>query len=460
MKLRAAVLGVALAFAAEAASAGIFAKPNTVAPRATKAAVDAEAQHQVDYMLDMRLAEVARVDAIADKLLRANADLCPDTRAKLGFSAIAVGDLKGPLGDAAVRRWGASEQLQVISVTPEGAARAAGLQIGDRLESLNGSPVETGGKALANWTRQLAGVLESDPASVRLTVRRAGELRAIEIAPLRACAYDVVLDTEAKEINAYADGKRIVVTRPMYRLASSDPELALVIAHELAHDAKRHISAQRRNATVGMLGGAAVDILIAATTGVNTQGAFTKAGGQVGASAYSPEFESEADYVGLYFMARAGFPIEGAENFWRKMGAEHPESIFLRGSHPPTSERYLAIAAAREEISAKIAAMASLTPNDGSVKTAPAQSLAKMGAASKPSPTAAPPTRADSGLGVAQAAITAPPSEAADKAPASYRAPSVAPAPLAIRPPSAASAQSPSDEPMRNRNGEIVIPRR
>jgi len=138
---------------------------------------------------------------------------------------------------------------------------------------------------------------------------------------------------------------------------STDDELALVIGHELAHNSMRHIDAKRLNA----MGGLFLDILFAVLTGVDSGGAFSQAGAQ----AYSQEFESEADYVGLYFVERAGYEIKDAAYFWRRMGVKHPSSIAKNhaASHPSTPERFVSIEDTVNEINQKINVGTELMPN-------------------------------------------------------------------------------------------------
>ncbi len=83
-----------------------------------------------------------------------------------------------------------------------------------------------------------------------------------------------------------------------------------------------------------------------------------------GAAAYSQDFEAEADYVGLYYLARAGFPTEGAADFWRRMAVEYPASIKSShsASHPATAERFLALEQVSREIERKEATGVALTP--------------------------------------------------------------------------------------------------
>lgn len=84
---------------------------------------------------------------------------------------------------------------------------------------------------------------------------------------------------------------------------------------------------------------------------------------KVGAASCSVEFEEEADYVGMYYMERAGYDSDGVADFWRRMAIEHPASIEHRQSHPTTPERFLAIEKTAAEIDTKRAAGAALLPN-------------------------------------------------------------------------------------------------
>src|SRR4051812_20365293 len=84
--------------------------------------------------------------------------------------------------------------------------------------------------------------------------------------------------------------------------------------------------------------------------GGDTKGAFTKAGVQLGNAHAAPAFEAEADYVSMYYMARAGYSTAGVEDFWRKMAVEAPGAIFIKSDHPTTPDRFLGIAATEKEI--------------------------------------------------------------------------------------------------------------
>jgi len=113
-----------------------------------------------------------------------------------------------------------------------------------------------------------------------------------------------------------------------------------------------HIDAKKTNAGLGMAIGLLLDVG-AAVAGVNTQGGFTDAGGKLGAQAFSVDFENEADYVGLYFMANANYKIDNVAVFWRRMAQENPSAISLSSTHPSTSERFVSIEKTIAEIKQK-----------------------------------------------------------------------------------------------------------
>jgi Zn-dependent protease with chaperone function len=179
---------------------------------------------------------------------------------------------------------------------------------------------------------------------------------------LRACAFPLVIDEKDKEINAYTDGNKIVISRKMLNFVHNDNELALVIGHELAHAALNHVGKTTQNVVLGQIGGIAIDQILA-SQGLNTGGQFASLGSGIAQSRYSVAFEQEADYVGMYFMERAGFNIEGVANFWRRMAANDSRTITQRTSHPTSPERFIAIERTQKEIAAKKKAGERLVPN-------------------------------------------------------------------------------------------------
>lgn len=180
--------------------------------------------------------------------------------------------------------------------------------------------------------------------------------------PPQNCQFQVILDPSERGLNAHADGQNVTIYPAMIDFAQNDNHLAFVIAHEFAHNIMRHVQAQQKNVTVGTLFGAMADIA-AGAAGANTQGMFSKVGQQQGIMRYSSDFENEADYVGLYILARAGFAIEQAPDFWRIMSQASPDSIYISQSHPTNPARTIAMGKTVTEIRAKQRGGQRLVPN-------------------------------------------------------------------------------------------------
>ncbi|GMR05465.1 MAG: hypothetical protein BMS9Abin25_0040 [Gammaproteobacteria bacterium] len=318
--------------------------------------VDAETLKQLEIRLATDLREHDRVMAVAYPLLKSAVPICDDDAIpSIGLTPSNLYTLSKDVRQVAVRLYDIDDQLQVMIVHPGSPADKAGLMRGDKLLSLNEQPVITGEDAAKKWYEQLKKVLEVSN-SLTLTISRNGEQSQLTLNAEKVCGYSVA-ETYSDTVNAFADGKNIVLSAGMLRFAQNDNELALVISHEIAHNAMDHMEAKRSNYTSGTL----LDIA-AALAGVNTGGAF----GRIAAGVYSKGFESEADYVGLYIMALADVPIEDAPKFWRRMAATHPESAGKGGflaSHPATSERFVALENTIEEIHQKQASGVLLTPN-------------------------------------------------------------------------------------------------
>ena len=181
---------------------------------------------------------------------------------------------------------------------------------------------------------------------MELVVDRGGRIVRLELEPEPACGAELVV-APIHDINAFADGERVIVTRGLLRFAGEDAELAQVIAHEVAHNALDHMGEAKIGAGVGFV----LDLVFMGATGADSGGLFQS----LGAGIASTGNEAEADYVGLYLMARAGYPVQGAAELWRRLAVESPDSIDSRfmASHPSTPERFLSIDQASQEIELK-----------------------------------------------------------------------------------------------------------
>lgn len=359
--MRGARFGILAAFAL----AGCV-TPTASVPTITASAAKAEAGVQREYIVQDRFQQAVRLIRVADRLKAANLDLCPTKRGDIGLLADAASEYSSKYRAAARRSFNMSDGVQVIYVRPGGPAEAAGVRVGDEVLALGGEDLPQGRRAYRQFQERLQGRLRQAPEVLDLTVQREGRPLALHVTPVLACGYGVEVQDDP-EVNAYADGDVIYVARGMMNLAATDEELALVVAHELAHNARGHIAAQRHNARVGMLSGLLLDLMVVRQDESPTF-VFGTTLRDLGRDYKSVAFEAEADYVGLYLMARAGFDISHAEQFWRKMAADDPDTAFVKTGHPTTPQRYLLIAETGREIQGKIARGEPLVPNEARAK--------------------------------------------------------------------------------------------
>ncbi len=307
--------------------------------------VKIEEQKQLQLAIKKDREYDERLQRVAWPLLQAAAPLCENnTVPRMGFQISNIHAYAKDYQDAARVVLGVDDRLRVISVTQGGPAEKAGIESGDIILSVNGEVLPIGKKAIKKFSGIASDAIAAGP-DVSFDLLRDGEKLSITVTGKAVCRFSAQF-SPSDEINAFADGNSIYITRGMMRFAQDDQQLSLVVAHELAHNSQEHIKAKMKNYWIG-----AIFDIAAAAYGANTQGAF----GNMAAGAYSQEFEAEADYVGLYMMALADIELTGAADFWREMGIQNPGSITKNyaSSHPSTAERYLAIENAVVEINTK-----------------------------------------------------------------------------------------------------------
>lgn len=334
--------------------------PITSAPQAGRAEIQQETLRQQALVFERFVSDQAHLFQLSYPLLQANAEFCrPKTTPMLGLTAWNLSALNRAWQPAAQNSYGLTNRLTISAVAKNSPAARAGLRGGDVLIALNGATLPQGANALKTADNVLR---SGGMRQLEIVFERNGRAGTAVLQPVEGCDYPVVLDNNSSAINAYADGKQIVVAKGIVRFTENDNELAMVIAHELGHSAMRHVDKIRQNASVGILGGFAVDALLGAA-GVNTGGQAAQMGGNMAVMQYSIPFEQEADYVGMYFLERGGYSAANVANFWRRMGAENAQAISNRSTHPTSVERFLAIERTYAEISAKKRKGQALVPN-------------------------------------------------------------------------------------------------
>jgi len=158
--------------------------------------------------------------------------------------------------------------------------------------------------------------------------------------------YDWEFKVFAKEqtVNAFCmPGGKVAVYSGILPVAQDDAGLATVLGHEVAHAVARHGGERVSEQLILGLGLAAVQVALRDRnpTTLRTVTGLLGAGMAVGVSLpFSRTLESEADHLGLIFMAKAGYDPHAAKDFWMRMAAlsKHRSPEFL-SDHPSNETR-------------------------------------------------------------------------------------------------------------------------
>lgn len=295
-----------------------------------------------------------RLENLSYPLQLASSEICEkgNLLKRAGFSYHNLSTINNEWHAAAISEYGIGESYSITNVIPNSPADKAGLAKKDILVSIDGEDLSLG----KNSTKVNDEIWKEKTKDgvVDILVLRGGNKKQLTVYPINTCSYPVVY-VNNDTLNAYADGDAVYIHKGLMRF-TNDLELSTVIAHEIAHNAMQHIEAKQTNRA----GGIVLDILVTAATGGINPGFSDHAGNM-----YSQEFEAEADYVGIYIMARAGLDISKTANFWRRMAIENPGNIekSISATHPSTPERFVGIENAVKEIQEKIKNNEELLPN-------------------------------------------------------------------------------------------------
>jgi predicted Zn-dependent protease len=159
-----------------------------------------------------------------------------------------------------------------------------------------------------------------------------------------------VIDTD--EINAFAlPGGFFYVNSGLILAADNEAELAGVMAHEIAHVAACHVAREQTRSNIVNLasiplifvpGGWAVYEATQVAMGIGVPLTFMK---------FSRNFETEADFLGMEYMYKAGYDPQSFISFFEKIEAQEkkkPGAIAKAfSSHPMTPDR---VAHAQQEM--------------------------------------------------------------------------------------------------------------
>jgi beta-barrel assembly-enhancing protease len=147
-----------------------------------------------------------------------------------------------------------------------------------------------------------------------------------------------------REINAFAlPGGPVWVNRGAIQAATTEAQIAGVLAHEVAHIARRHAADQISRGVIanGLLGLLGAMLGNAGGARIAQTGAQMLAGGYL--MTFSRDEEREADRAGVEIMQRAGWDPRGMIEFLqilRQRAGRDPSSVELfLSTHPSPAER-------------------------------------------------------------------------------------------------------------------------
>jgi len=147
-----------------------------------------------------------------------------------------------------------------------------------------------------------------------------------------------------QQMNAWCmPGGKVAVYTGILPLTQNETGLAVVMGHEIAHAIAKHGDERMSQTMAAQLGASAAQVAVSNRTPV-AQNIFLNAfgaGAQLGLLKYGRTQESEADHLGLIFMAMAGYDPQQAVSFWQRMasksgGAAPPEFL---STHPSDQTR-------------------------------------------------------------------------------------------------------------------------
>jgi hypothetical protein len=270
---------------------------------------------------DLRVAKVAYRIAVANKGF-CSAALAP----QLGFVLHSIEQYGLAERAEAGLRFGLGSNPGVMAVVAGSPAQEAGLAAGDQLLSVNGRALDDANaagsrpptRASVDRTEQ---ILEGEMAKGAVTLRivRAGTPLDLRFAAETGCRANVEL-APGEDVNAWADGVRIVISDGMLERCATDADLALVIGHELAHNLLHHSRAAA---------GAPTRLSVLPRQG----------------SAKMRENEEEADRLGISLASAADYDLAGVETFLGGLlEAEHGDPG--AGTHPDPERRLALLRAA------------------------------------------------------------------------------------------------------------------
>jgi len=320
---------------------------------ATKSEIDAEIRLQKEMAYQAFHNEGKYLENISFQLLRANADLCTNTALEYGFTIWNINSFKknDEHREIAEKLYGLNHLFQINQVYQHTDAQTARIQTGDKIIAINDIDVSRKSVDFKDVYKAFSKTGSSRPTKI-LLLRDDKEIETTTT-PYSVCNYPLRYDYYDDDINAYANGRQVIVTRGFYKFVKTPEELGMAIGHEIGHNIMRHNKKKQGNRNLGALANYILYNTMKAADyrlpnfvydGITMQAQRVN----------SVNFEREADYIGIYFAERAGYDTTDSIAFWRRMSVEvSAEGIDKRSSHPANAERFVYLQKTINEVAEK-----------------------------------------------------------------------------------------------------------
>lgn len=207
------------------------------------------------------------------------------------------------------------------------------------------------------------GPISTDQQQTELVKRVGGKIqKAVEqymsekgaSSELQGFAWEFNLIDDPQTVNAWCmPGGKVAFYTAIMPICKDENGVAVVMGHEVAHAIANHGRERMSNALVQEFGLSTLSGAMGQNPSLTGQ-LFAQAmglGSQVGMLSFSRKHESEADKIGLIFMAMAGYDPQEAPKFWERMsagsgGQKPPEWL---STHPSDETRIKDLQAAMPE---------------------------------------------------------------------------------------------------------------
>ena len=285
------------------------------------------------------MSDRARVERVGFRLRRAAAADCAErkqTKPDIGLVVWSLANFPNAEDRARLRDDFSLTNAVTVALAVDGApAGAAGIANGAVITHVNGEAIGEGKGATERYIARTAVAAKQGP--VRLKLKDGND---VAVAPETVCEFPTLL-VRSDDENAAADGTVLAITSGLLKHTVSDDEIALILGHELAHNISRHLELVK---TAKPAPGSLLDAFAKSAIGTAVAATVNRP--------FSVQYEKEADRAGLIFMARAGYDIDAATAFWKRLN-EAMKSRSVAATNPTGPERLKAIETTIAEIKAK-----------------------------------------------------------------------------------------------------------